>query len=217
MEPTLIINSRRDGSPFMNLLMTAPLLDSRGVLRYFIGAQIDVSGLVKDSTDLDAFQRMLDEEEGHAQPGEAKDEFQELSEMFNHGELDTVRRFGGNMHRDHVADQGDKSNAVQRPRLLIQDQSMMDVETAEKPLPKPEGRLSGPYKHVRQASPISLAIVLTQYSISSFALRPRFASYSHLPRSESPGSCSHTSSTESAVPCAYENQSATPFLMVRAA
>ena len=142
----------------MNLLMTAPLLDSRGILRYFIGAQIDVSGLVKDATDLDAFQHILNEEEGHAQPEQAKDEFQELSEMFNHGELDTVRKFGGNMHRDHVADQGDKSNSVQRPRLLIQDQSMMDVETAERPPPKPEGRLSGPYKHVRQANPMSLLL-----------------------------------------------------------
>ena len=136
----------------MNLLMQAPLLDSRGNLRYFIGAQIDVSGLVRDATGLDAFQRMLDEEEGNPQPEEAKDEFQELSEMFNHGELDTVRKFGGNMHRDHLEDQSDKASGVQRPRLLIQDQSMFDVETAEKPPPKPEGRLAGPYKHVRHTS-----------------------------------------------------------------
>lgn len=145
-------NSRRDGSPFMNLLMTAPLLDSRGNLRYFIGAQIDVSGLVKDSTDLDAFQRMLNREEGVEPAEETKDEFQELSEMFNHGELDTVRKFGGNMHRDHLEDQDDKMNAAHRPRVLIQDQSTFDVDTAEKPSPKPDGRLSGPYKHVSYTS-----------------------------------------------------------------
>lgn len=132
----------------MNLLMQAPLLDSRGNLRYFIGAQIDVSGLVKDATDLEAFQRMLAQEEGTVPMDEAKDEFQELSEMFNKGELDTVRRFGGNMHSDHVEDQDDKANGLQRPRLLIQDQSTLDTDTTEKPLPKPEGRLSGPYKHV---------------------------------------------------------------------
>lgn len=129
--------------------MQAPLLDSRGNLRYFIGAQVDVSGLVKDAADLEAFQRMLDEEDGILPPEEAKDEFQDLSEMFNNGELDTVRKFGGNMHRDHLEDQDDKSNGVHRPRLLIQDQSTFDVETAEKPPPKPEGRLAGPYKHVR--------------------------------------------------------------------
>jgi hypothetical protein len=144
----LTTDSRRDGSPFMNLLMCAPLLDSRGTLRYFIGAQIDVSGLVKDCTDLDAFQRMLDEEDGIIQKNEAKDEFQELSEMFNNTELETVRRHGGNMHRDHVEEQDDKASIMGRPRLLIQDQSTLDVESAEKPLPKAEGRLSGPYKHV---------------------------------------------------------------------
>lgn len=132
----------------MNLLMQAPLLDSRGNLRYFIGAQIDVSGLVKDATDLEAFRRMLDEEEGIAPTEESKDEFRELSEMFNHGELDTVRKFGGNMHRDHLETSDDKTNGTQRPRLLIQDQSTFDVESAEKPPPKPEGRLAGPYKHV---------------------------------------------------------------------
>ena len=137
----------------MNLLMQAPLLDSRGNLRYFIGAQIDVSGLVKDATDLDAFRRMLDEEEGIASPEEGKDEFQELSEMFNHGELDTVRKFGGNMHRDHLEGSDDKTNGAQRPRLLIQDQSTFDVESAERPPPKPEGRLAGPYKHVSRTCP----------------------------------------------------------------
>ncbi|KAJ4992744.1 hypothetical protein SVAN01_01790 [Stagonosporopsis vannaccii] len=162
----VFLNYRRDGSPFMNLLMQAPLLDSRGNLRYFIGAQIDVSGLVKDATDLDAFQRMLDEEEGATPPEEAKDEFQELSEMFNHGELDTVRKFGGNMHRDHLEDQDDKSNGVQRPRLLIQDQSTFDVESPEKPAPKPEGRLAGPYKHYLLVRPApSLRILFTSPSL----------------------------------------------------
>lgn len=133
----------------MNLLMMAPLLDSRGNLRYFIGAQIDVSGLVKDGTDLDAFQRMLEQQEAREERDEPKDEFQELCEMFNHAELDTVRKFGGNMHREHLEDQDD-SNAFNggRPRLLIQDQSTFDVDKPEKPAPRPEGRLSGPYKHV---------------------------------------------------------------------
>ncbi|KAH6620028.1 hypothetical protein C7974DRAFT_435512 [Boeremia exigua] len=162
----VFLNYRRDGSPFMNLLMQAPLLDSRGNLRYFIGAQIDVSGLVKDASDLDAFQRMLDEEENQAEPEETKDEFQELCEMFNHGELDTVRKFGGNMHRDHLEDQDDKSNAVQRPRLLIQDQSTFDVESAEKAPPKPEGRLAGPYKHYLLVRPApSLRILFTSPSL----------------------------------------------------
>ncbi|KAJ8107168.1 hypothetical protein OPT61_g9052 [Boeremia exigua] len=162
----VFLNYRRDGSPFMNLLMQAPLLDSRGNLRYFIGAQIDVSGLVKDATDLDAFQQLLDEEEGNTPSEEPKDEFQELCEMFNHAELDAVRKFGGNMHRDHLEDQDDKSNGIQRPRLLIQDQSTFDVESAEKPPPKPEGRLAGPYKHYLLVRPSpSLRILFTSPSL----------------------------------------------------
>ncbi|KAK3359781.1 hypothetical protein B0T25DRAFT_109581 [Lasiosphaeria hispida] len=43
-----LLNYRKDGSPFTNLLMCAPLLDSRGMIRYMIGAQADVSGLAKD-------------------------------------------------------------------------------------------------------------------------------------------------------------------------
>ncbi|KAI8938064.1 hypothetical protein NX059_005736 [Plenodomus lindquistii] len=162
----VMLNYRRDGSPFMNLLMMAPLLDSRGNLRYFIGAQIDVSGLVKDGTDLDAFQRMLaQQEEEDAEQDARKDEFQELSEMFNHVELDTVRKFGGGMHREHLQDD-DKASAPLKPRVLIHDQSTYDVDRAEKPPPKPDGRLSGPYKHYLIVRPApSLRILFTSPSL----------------------------------------------------
>lgn len=189
----------------MNLLMQAPLLDSRGNLRYFIGAQIDVSGLVKDATDLDAFQRMLAEEEGTAPAEEAKDEFQELSEMFNHGELDTVRKFGGNMHRDHLEDNDDKASIIQRPRLLIQDQSTFDVESAEKPPPKPEGRLSGPYKHVSCTFPSRKYFILTNSSTCSSDPPLPFAFSSHPPHFVSPASCNRNSSTASVARTACAN------------
>ena len=54
-----VLNYRRDGSPFMNLLLTAPLYDNRGSVRYFIGAQIDVSGLIEEGRGLDSFERLL--------------------------------------------------------------------------------------------------------------------------------------------------------------
>lgn len=139
----------------MNLLMVAPLLDSRGNLRYYIGAQVDITGLVKDCTDLDALQRMLNKQESEAtnsadtnEPEEPKDEFQELSEMFNMAELDTVRKHGGRMHREQV-DDDDESIMNYWPRLLLKDPSMGD---ADRPLilnAKPDNRLSGVYKNVR--------------------------------------------------------------------
>lgn len=45
----------------MNLLMIAPLYDNRGVIRYHIGAQVDISGLIEDGRGLDSFARYLDE------------------------------------------------------------------------------------------------------------------------------------------------------------
>jgi len=39
------LNYHRDDQPLMNLLMAAPLYDSRGTLRNRIGAQVDVSGI----------------------------------------------------------------------------------------------------------------------------------------------------------------------------
>ncbi|KAH7126861.1 hypothetical protein B0J11DRAFT_526637 [Dendryphion nanum] len=161
----VFLNYRRDGSPFMNLLMMAPLLDSRGTLRYFIGAQVDVSGLAKDASDLDAFQRLLNRREGTEAPEDPKDELQELSEMFNNVELDTVRRFGGNMHREHLEEQDDAS-MFHRPRLLIKDPGSGDEE---KPVPstlRAEGRLSGVYKHYLLIRPHpSLRILFTSPSL----------------------------------------------------
>ncbi|KAK9419774.1 putative PAC domain-containing protein [Seiridium unicorne] len=56
------LNYRRDGQPFMNLLMVAPLYDSRGIVRYHIGAQVDVSGLVRDCAGLDSLGRLVERE-----------------------------------------------------------------------------------------------------------------------------------------------------------
>lgn len=150
----------------MNLLMMAPLLDSRGNLRYFIGAQVDVSGLVKDCTGLDAFKNYVDVKEGRAAENEPKDEFQELSEMFNTTELDMVKRYGGSMHKEHVVEEEDsnRSRAVQRPRLLIKDSG--NFENASLGSPTAEGRLSGVYKHV-SAQAQHLRLMLTQYTVST--------------------------------------------------
>jgi hypothetical protein len=43
----------------MNLLTVAPLYDSKGKLQYFIGGQVDVSGLCKDATNLESLRRIL--------------------------------------------------------------------------------------------------------------------------------------------------------------
>ncbi|RAH71446.1 uncharacterized protein BO66DRAFT_57304 [Aspergillus aculeatinus CBS 121060] len=68
----LFLNYRRDGSPFMNLLQCAPLCDSRGTVRYFIGAQIDVSGLAMDGAQMESL-RALQAKQRRAEAKAAED------------------------------------------------------------------------------------------------------------------------------------------------
>ena len=170
------LNYRRDGSPFLNMLMVAPLRDSRGALRYFVGAQVDVSGLAKDCTDLPGLRRMLDRRqhvpgEEDEDEDEEKDEFQELSEMFNLAELDIVRKHGGRMHREHVDEKDDTSASWHRPRLLLKEESGGGIPRApEAPMDQPartiHGRLSGVYSHYLLVRPYpSLRILFTSPSL----------------------------------------------------
>jgi hypothetical protein len=53
--------------------MIAPLYDNRGVVRYFIGAQVDVTRLVEEGRGIDSFERLLAEDraaEGKDEPNE---------------------------------------------------------------------------------------------------------------------------------------------------
>jgi hypothetical protein len=115
----------------MNLLTIAPLVDIRGNIRYFIGAQIDVTGLCRDCTKLDSLKRLIERQEALKEKerdptpepvmiSEGIDEFQELAEMFSDEELEIVRHrservqipvqvetrstLRSNSHRIHVSD-----------------------------------------------------------------------------------------------------------------
>lgn len=139
----------------MNLLMCAPLSDSRGKVRYFIGAQVDVSGLVKDCTDMEAMARILEQREaGAGEDGEQqntlekKDEFQALSEMMNMAEINTVRKHGGRMHREVQDDNESISSHSQRPRLLLKEPSNEIPPELLRGAESANGRLGGVYQHV---------------------------------------------------------------------
>ncbi|EEU36764.1 uncharacterized protein NECHADRAFT_88657 [Fusarium vanettenii 77-13-4] len=132
------LNYRRDGSPFINLLIVAPLYDSRGIVRYHLGAQVDVSGLVKECSGLDSLSRLMQRENPEQYPGEApvqhhsdhnKDEFRELAEMFDLSELKT-----------------------NRPRLVISDDASINRRPSDPILHESVntyrgGRLSGIFQH----------------------------------------------------------------------
>ena len=142
----------------MNMLMIAPLCDSRGKIRYFIGAQVDVSGLIKDCTDLESLQQLVNQEhheddivnDADEEGQGAKDDFQELSEMLNMAELETVRKYGGRMHREYQDEDGDVSRGVapHMPRLLLQEPTAEDSSSHDS-ASRQSGRLSGIYQNVR--------------------------------------------------------------------
>ncbi|KAL9614652.1 MAG: hypothetical protein Q9167_000857 [Letrouitia subvulpina] len=75
-----------------------------------------------------------------------KDEFQELSEMLNMGELETVRKWGGRMHRDYQEEDDDRSSGVHRPRLLLKEPTA-DPSNVNSFGSRGNGRLSGIYQN----------------------------------------------------------------------
>ena len=179
----------------------APLCDSRGKIRYFIGAQVDVSGLVKDCTDMESLRRLLEDENkqdageedteqndvihrlnginGHtngfrnnqAAESEEEDQFRSLSEMFNQGELSTVRKYGGRMHTDKSMDDSE-AGSIHKPRLLLRDSSpdhtlrsvssFDNMHSAGSGVGRLSGKLSGVYKHV---SPIHLSPIFQTFPL----------------------------------------------------
>ena len=159
--------------------MIAPLYDSRGAVRYFLGAQVDVSGLAKDCVGLESLRRLVEQsagrDGGEAAPGAGvkKDEFRDLAEMFNLYELDTVCKHGGTMHRQPADDtlhhhhQADPSAPAplngHRPRILIHD----SATSIPRPAPSPSGgRLAGVYEHYLLVRPYpSLRVLFASPSL----------------------------------------------------
>jgi PAS domain S-box-containing protein len=54
-----LLNYRRDGTPFVNVLLLAPLHDNKGNVKYYLGAQVDASRLVEGGRGVDGFERYL--------------------------------------------------------------------------------------------------------------------------------------------------------------
>lgn len=170
------LNYRRDGSPFMNMLMVAPLFDNRGNVRYHLGAQVDVSGLAQDCSGLPSLRRLVGhdlDDDGYPVDGEGEekqgtsegddgsdaDELRELCRMFNTAELETVRKHGGAIHRRHAQSQAKKPDNWKRPRLVIQDDTSIETPASADTLggggvaggggaaDVGNGRLAGIYEH----------------------------------------------------------------------
>lgn len=94
----------------MNLLMMAPLYDNRGSVRYFLGAQVDVSGLVEEGRGLETFARYLEEKSQYG-----KRDNDQPQENASKKSLRTLNEFGQMLSLDESAifQSHSRSNSVQ--------------------------------------------------------------------------------------------------------
>ena len=80
--------------------MCVPLRDQYGKVRYFLGAQLDITDLVLDCTELDSLRQLVDQQNKQSgsnscapptiEVAHQQDAFEQLSETFNPRELETL-------------------------------------------------------------------------------------------------------------------------------
>lgn len=93
----LTFHSRRDGTPFLNLLLIAPLYDNNGAVRYFLGAQIDVSSLIQGGKGFESFEQLLhkhrvDSPLGHRSNKNSTEVLSELGGMLSVEEINAMKQ-----------------------------------------------------------------------------------------------------------------------------
>lgn len=146
----------------MNLVWLAPLLDSKGQLRYFIGGQVNVTETLLDGSELATFQKLL-RSKARKEPHQASIEsFKRLAEMLNPGELDAAAEYGGRLHfqirEEHLGHRPsvhrgkaklqnmEDENTQQRQKDRLADEE--DERTPYDVLATPELPIQRVYKHV---------------------------------------------------------------------
>ena len=127
----LVLNYRRDGSPFLNLLMHAPLCDNSGNVRYYLGAQVDVTDVFSRGKELPSLQRLLKKQRLSAQNGDVATEdkervnaFEQLSETFDTEELQSVCTWAGRILKGDGKDADRQvDHKWKRPGVLLREPS----------------------------------------------------------------------------------------------
>ncbi|RMY77040.1 hypothetical protein D0863_01592 [Hortaea werneckii] len=162
-----ILNYRRDGSPFVNLLMLAPLYDNKGQVRYFLGCQIDVSSLIEGGRGIESFAQLLAQDRAESRFGDRLEKdpkymLGEFSAMLNEEDSNVVknrtRRYSEESNRSIP-----QERLAYRGRRIL---GMEDTPTERALWPHvslgPSGRLPGVYQNYLLVRPYpSLRITFT--------------------------------------------------------
>lgn len=104
--------------------MCVPLRDQHGKVRYYLGAQLDITELVNNCTELSSFRQLVEQQTENAgkSPNQKEtsgarqeDEFEQLSEAFNPQELDKLVKL---RRRQHFEFNGAVSEEVTGERIV---------------------------------------------------------------------------------------------------
>jgi hypothetical protein len=145
----------------MNLLMIAPLYDNKGLIRYFIGCQIDVSPLIEGGRGLQSFSQLLAQDRAQTRFGKRfrnpKQTLGELTDLFSEEDADVIK---GHMSKSSISQTVSPmdSERLRRPnsraRILVgvgkepvNDHSLWPMSNLG-----PSGRLPGVYQNVGEES-----------------------------------------------------------------
>ncbi|KAF2794896.1 hypothetical protein K505DRAFT_303150 [Melanomma pulvis-pyrius CBS 109.77] len=172
----ILLNYRRDGSPFLNLVMMAPLMDHHGMVRYFIGCQIDISHLIEGGRGLESFKQLLLNYEEKAQkplpdPLSHKPPLKalrELSSLLNDEEMEIVKNRNRDRRNSVESTGSTPTRATYTPtarRVIGMDEL---IEPAYLPQSQfgPSGRLPGVYQNYILVRPYpSLRIIFTSAAL----------------------------------------------------
>ncbi|KAI4722418.1 hypothetical protein E4T48_01399 [Aureobasidium sp. EXF-10727] len=164
-----ILNYRRDGIPFMNLLMIAPLYDNKGNVRYFLGCQIDVTHLIEGGKGIESFEKLLAndraEERYRGRSGRKPTQvLGELGQMMNDDELDAVNTRQRSQSRSStpVTSSRNPAAASRHPRKVLGMHDTLERGLWPHPSLGPSGRLPGVYQNYLLVRPFpSLRITFT--------------------------------------------------------
>ena len=114
----VLLNYHRDGSPFINLIMCVPLRDKTNRVRYYLGAQLDITDLVNNYTGFSSLRKVVQQEEKHSSKTTNSDvasvislidEFADLSEVFSPQELEKLMV----LRRRQTASSANRSSEVE--------------------------------------------------------------------------------------------------------
>ncbi len=143
--------SRKDGTPFVNLIMCVPLRDQSGKVRYYLGAQLDITDLVINSTGFTSLRRLMRRHENHGSLIKTSDdpvetiqqnEFEQLSETFNPQELEKLIQLRQrqqleserNAVEGDVEEQGEIRASSSTPLVTVDNTFQLNGEGSAPPL-----------------------------------------------------------------------------------